>query len=415
MNRKLFVVITAMAGLVAAVANVNRAGAQVVPATDQWIVSVGRGQGACPGGVCSQWRTDLWIFNPSSTATANVTLSLFERVAFPTGLPATRAVEVEPGKTAEFVDVVYGLFGFESRFGALRAESDIPVAVTARVYDANVTVVGKETGTAGQYFQAVPAHQAIGLGQSTNLVGLAQTDAFRSNFGFAEVTGKAVTVRVERLNDAGEVIASKDYAVGAQGVIQFSIADIAGSAKLPVMEVERVRLTVKEGEGRIIPFASRIDNRSGDPVTVVPVVPQVKPGIYAIAVVRSDNSVAGGMTFYVEIVNGMPTKDHLFVNISTDCVNVSAEGYGGGSWTLDPFDSVDGDYYTFWNMLVPLYTGETIAVYDQVWLKFEPDGRVSGKMTRLLKQGPEAFSQCVGFKTDYTLVGAWVGPWTPPD
>ena len=47
-------VITAIVAALAAPASFA-----VAPATDLYLPSVGHAQGACPGGVCSQWRTDV--------------------------------------------------------------------------------------------------------------------------------------------------------------------------------------------------------------------------------------------------------------------------------------------------------------------------------------------------------------------
>ena len=50
----------------------------VAPATDVYLASVGHGQGACVDGICSEWATDAWIYNPSSTS-ATVTIAFLPR------------------------------------------------------------------------------------------------------------------------------------------------------------------------------------------------------------------------------------------------------------------------------------------------------------------------------------------------
>lgn len=234
------------------------------PGTDLFLPSVGHGRGACPGGVCSQWRTDVWIFNPPSNPPATVTVSFLQRdTANPT--PPTATVEVAPGQVREIADAVLELFGKDDAYGALRFVADVAVIVTGRIYDANVPT-SKGTGTAGQLFVGLPASLAIGAGQSTDLVGLAQESGgvWRSNFGFVETTGAAATVRVQRLDAAGNELAAKSYTVQGREAKQFNVNDVAG----PGSANQRLRLTVTAGSGRILAFGSRIDNVTGDPSTV---------------------------------------------------------------------------------------------------------------------------------------------------
>jgi hypothetical protein len=50
-----------------------------VPGTDVYLVSVGHTPGVCVGGVCAQWRTDAWVFNPSATQSAVVDIVFLPR------------------------------------------------------------------------------------------------------------------------------------------------------------------------------------------------------------------------------------------------------------------------------------------------------------------------------------------------
>ena len=51
------------------------------PGTDLFLPSVGHGQGSCPGGICAQWRTDAWVFNPDTAKPAAVTIYFLQRGA----------------------------------------------------------------------------------------------------------------------------------------------------------------------------------------------------------------------------------------------------------------------------------------------------------------------------------------------
>lgn len=234
------------------------------PATDLFLPSVGHARGACPDGVCSQWRTDVWVFNPASNPAANVTVRFLLRDTVNTSTDL-RTLTVAPGEVLELADIVYELFGKDNAYGALRFVSDVAVVVTGRIYDANVQT-GKGTGTAGQLFVGIPADVAIGSGQSTDLIGVAQdsADLWRSNFGFVETVGATATVRVQRLDALGNELAAKSYNVREWEAKQFNVSDVVG----PASANQRLRVSVTSGSGRVVAFASRIDNTTGDPSTV---------------------------------------------------------------------------------------------------------------------------------------------------
>jgi hypothetical protein len=174
-------------------------------------------------------------------------------------------VVVEPLQTRELDDVVLALFGVEE-YGALRFLSDAPVVVTGRIFDANV-VTNKGTGSAGQFFAGQQASAAVGAEESVDLIGLAQDSSglVRTNFGFLEVAGQACTVEVRRLDGEGDPVGTaRAYSLLPWQPSQFPLTDVGGT----LGSNHRLRVTVTGGSGRVIAFASRVDNRTGDPSTV---------------------------------------------------------------------------------------------------------------------------------------------------
>ena len=236
----------------------------VVAGKDLYLPSVGHGQGQCPGGICSQWRSDAWIYNPSSSAPATVQVSFLNRDQ-QNNNPPSETVTIAPGETKELVDAVFTVFNLDGAYGALRFVSDLDVVVTGRVYDENV-VTNKGSGTAGQFFAGLPADMAIGNGESTDLIGLAQDSGnlSRTNFGFVETGGAAVTVEVSKHDALGVTLATKTYQLRTREVIQKSITEIGGVLGTN----QRLAVRVTGGSGRVLAFASRLDNRTGDPSTV---------------------------------------------------------------------------------------------------------------------------------------------------
>jgi hypothetical protein len=245
----------------------------VTPGKDFYLVSVGHAQGACVGtpAVCAQWRTAMWIFNPSASATAQVTMYFLERnKANPA--PVQQSITIAPLETKEYLDAVLTPLGVDGKYGGIRVTSDIDVIVTGRIYDENVPSTKGGTGTTGQFFAGLPPTMAIGNGSSSSdLIGLAQDGAsssgvWRSNFGFQEVTGESCTAQVQRIDANGNVLATKSYTIEGRAQRQYAITDIGGTQ--PPGLNQRIRVTVTGGNGKVLVFGSRIDNKTGDPSTV---------------------------------------------------------------------------------------------------------------------------------------------------
>jgi len=241
----------------------------VAPSTDQYLVSVARVQGSCPGGICALFRTDTWVFNPSTTQSATVTIDFLKRdQANPTPF-ATKTVTVGAKATLELADIFNNVNGFniDPATGALGITSNVPVVVTGRIYDVNVST-SQGTGTAGQFYPGLDAKLAIGNGQFVDVIGTAvQTDVWRTNLSIIETTGHDATLKIERIDSAGTTLGSiASYPVRAREAKQIgNVLTQMGSAPL---SNQRIRVTVISGTGRVLVTASRLDSRTGDPFTI---------------------------------------------------------------------------------------------------------------------------------------------------
>jgi hypothetical protein len=241
-----------------------------VPGMDLYVPAVGHGLGQVVDGVRANWRGDVWVFNPSTTQPATVDIFLLLRDQGNPN-PSSRRITVNARETRYLPDVVFNTFGLDNTFGGLRIVSTIPVVVSGRSYDANVTVVGKGQGSAGQFFSGVPADLAIGLGDVTDVIGLDQdgfqtSGTWRSNLAFVETSGNPVDLTVSRIDSNGTVLGTLGASLQGRQVSQInyvitSIVNTTGTN-------QRIRVAVTGGTGRVIANASRMDNRTGDPATV---------------------------------------------------------------------------------------------------------------------------------------------------
>ncbi len=256
-----------LAAMVALVVTAGSASA-VTPGKDLFIPSVGRLKGACTKGVCAQLRTDVWVYC-TSAGSPIVTLTFLPRDSENPAPQYTHTFQFVGGQTVELLDIFQTVWGIDGVAGALRVTAQDDVAVTARVYDANVqTNIG--TGTAGQFYEGIPAELALEPGESTTVVGLAeQGGVWRSNLLFVETTGGTVYLWLGRIDASGQsLFTNNGYTVRGfearhiNRVLQF----LGGSG---TMTNQRVRVWVQSNStGRLLVAGSRIDSRTGDPFTI---------------------------------------------------------------------------------------------------------------------------------------------------
>jgi len=247
-------------------------GMAVMPGTDLYVPALAHSGGF--GG--AQWRGDVWIFNPASQpATVDIDLLLRQ----PNPNPISQRVTVNPGETMYFQDIVGdGLFQQTNAAGGVRIVASVPVLVTARSYDANVTT-SKGTGTSGTFFAGIPASVAIGTGDATDVIGLDQdaasdTGAWRSNLALVETTGNTANFVLDRYDSDGTLVGSLACdgsnsacaPLGPREVRQFDL--VLANFSPATGSNQRIRVRVTGGSGRLIAAGSRIDNVSGDPSAV---------------------------------------------------------------------------------------------------------------------------------------------------
>jgi hypothetical protein len=137
------------------------------------------------------------------------------------------------------------------------------LAVSSRTYN------NAAGGTFGQYVPGLPESEAIKEGEEVRLIQLTRNNDYRTNIGFAGLSPSEIDVRVDLHRGNGDWIRGKTYTVDAYGYRQ--INDIIG--KLAGGDVDEAYALVKSSTpgARYFTYASVVDNRSGDPVLILPV------------------------------------------------------------------------------------------------------------------------------------------------
>jgi hypothetical protein len=221
--------------------------------TDLFIPMAGRGAGAYP----SNSFTTVYLYNPSATA-VSVDLSFLERNKDNVATSPPKVTDtLAAGETRVYEDIVETTFG-KAAYGAVRIQCAEKIVASARVFS-------KESEDAplpqsfGQDFAATPASFAIGVNESTEILGGYSTlpyqdSAARFNLGCVETTGVGgVTVRWIARDAAGVEQKHYDRPVPrlsqTQGFFHqyFDGIDLANS---------RVSANVIAGSGKVICYGS---------------------------------------------------------------------------------------------------------------------------------------------------------------
>jgi hypothetical protein len=379
-----------------------------VPGVDLYVPAVGHGTGAVSGGVAALWRGDVWVFNPSTTQSATVDIFLLLRnQANPN--PAVRRITVTAGETRYLPDIVFNNFGLDGTYGGLRIVSTIPVVVSGRSYDANVTVVNKGQGTVGQFFSGVPASLAIGLGESTDIIGLDQdgfqtSGLWRSNLAFVETTGNPVDLTVSRIDSNGTQVGSITQHLEGRQVsqINYVITTIVNTTDTN----QRIRVTVTGGSGRVITNASRMDNRTGDPATIESVMVYMSGRFEGVVLDASGGTrVDGGLQ--LQIGGGAVTTYSGVTGIPCGADSYTLD-FSPDSGTSIPINAA-GTFVT--TVSIP-YTDLSTTIFTTNWTLTgarAKDGTWTGTLESDTSGGTGSWAPCNALNVTRAWRAAWTG------
>ncbi|HEX7154140.1 MAG TPA: hypothetical protein VF618_21815 [Thermoanaerobaculia bacterium] len=213
----------------------------------------------------SQWQSDVRLAHTWPIAMR------YELTFTTTGADGSKGMQttvtVNPNQTLALDDLLARWFGAgalnDSMSGLLLVRPlDTPVA-PGRTIAASRLYNKAAQGSFGQFIAAVPLSRFIANGaHGLTLTQLAQSDAFRTNFGIVEGSGKAARVKVEAFDHAGaklfesmlDLLPGEHRQLGA-----FFAANNVSTANA------RVNVSVVSSTGRAYAYASVVDNKTGDP------------------------------------------------------------------------------------------------------------------------------------------------------
>jgi hypothetical protein len=231
----------------------------------------------------SLFESDVRIANTSAQA---MKYQLFFTLTHTDGTQSGQSttIQVDPGATMALDDILTSFFGTGSdgatALGVLEirplttTQSNFSTPVSVQTVASSRTYNTTPTGTFGQFVPAIPFSKFIG--QSTDVTNktilslqqIAQSAAYRTNFGIVEGAGEPANVLVHIFNNAGTEVAPAIPISLLPGEHQQRNLLAENGITLPDgrFEVEVVSAT-----GKVTAYASVLDNLTNDPLMVFPV------------------------------------------------------------------------------------------------------------------------------------------------
>lgn len=232
--------------------------ASAAGSSGRWVAASAKASGA----EGTNWVTDLKVEN---TEEDDVRFRVVFLAAGRSNLDAPSAeYRLAPGGTLAIGDVLgAGLFGRSGAGAVLVAPvspTDASLIVASRTYNQT------SAGTYGQFIAGASSGGALVSGGRAWILGLAENADFRTNVGAVNLSATAATVRFRFRSGAdGEVLGTTALELAPFGQGQLNRAMVtAGVSGVSDVFAE----VVLEAGASVLPWASVIDNRTGDPIFV---------------------------------------------------------------------------------------------------------------------------------------------------
>ena len=205
------------------------------------------------------WLTDLGLYNPGD---AEVTAQLtFQPRGGDAGGGTAATVVIPAGEARELDDVVATVLG-TSGSGALRIAADGRLTVSSRTYNTATD------GTFGQAIGGVGIGAGLAPGESARLVGLVQGGGFHTNLGLANA-GPATGLAAVELYDAdGSLLTTLEVELAPHGWEQLN--EVFAHQGFAAVAHGSIVVRNTSAATLLTPYASVVDDVTGDPSYVAP-------------------------------------------------------------------------------------------------------------------------------------------------
>jgi hypothetical protein len=218
------------------------------------------------------FHTDLWVRNGSVSSPLTVSARL--RCSVGTCPSDAKTINLGPGETKLYSDAVGTLFGAPEAAGAIELTPTVgsgKLFATSRTYTPSLPAPTNGTAIPGLPLADVKTI-ALFLGLGTN--GGDVTSGFRTNAGAYNPLPFSVTITFYLYSGTGALLGQKDFLWGPNEAKQ--INDVFAALGAPGA-VTRDAYLVMVATLPILPYATVIDNQSGDSIYVRPTDDEAKP------------------------------------------------------------------------------------------------------------------------------------------
>ncbi|HEX9160190.1 MAG TPA: hypothetical protein VF980_00670, partial [Thermoanaerobaculia bacterium] len=282
-----------------------------------------------PGANGSLFQSDIRLANVSSQAMTYL-LNFTPSATDGTQTGITTTIQVDPGVTTALDDILSSFFGTASTGSAtgmleIRPLTDTQTSPLFSLIPSNIltSVASSRTynvtslGTFGQFIPAIPFAQFVGKGDILSLQQIAQSVAYRTNFGLVEAAGEPADVIIHVFDKLGNLLADIPESLLPSEHLVLNGLLIQNNITL---DDGRVEIEVVSSTGKVTGYASVLDNATNDPLLVSAILKSaVKSNRYVVPGVAYTNGVAHWRT------------DARLFNAAADPVDVKLTFYPEGA------------------------------------------------------------------------------------
>ncbi|MCU0290886.1 MAG: hypothetical protein MUF10_02710 [Thermoanaerobaculaceae bacterium] len=253
------------------------------------------------------WVTDMVVHNPGPTS-ASVNIYFLKEKQDNSATRGT-TFPVAAGRSLKLKDVVEDIFGVSAASGALLIGSTVPVLVASRTFN------DQPSGTFGQYVPAARVADLVSGTTPVRLVQLTKNAIYRTNIGIASMSASATPITVTLYRSSGALAGVYSEVVDAWGFKQFN--DVFDKAHAGTADDAYAIVTSTLPAARYFAYASVIDGRTGDPITVIPVASTSAPAPAAVDAPDADTPDASTVTVFSDDFEGAyPSPYWTFSHVS---------------------------------------------------------------------------------------------------
>jgi hypothetical protein len=237
------------------------------------------------GANSSMFQSDVRIANVAATVQK---YQLFFTLSGTDGTKSgqTTIIQVDPGTQMALDDILTSFFGAGSDGSGAAGVLEIRPLTTTSTSSTGSGTVSVQTvassktynvttnGTFGQFIPAIPFSQFIGKAADgaaktfLSLQQIAQSSAYRTNFGLLEAAGEPADVLVHIFDNGGQELASLPMSLQAGEHKQLN--GFLATNGITVGD-GRIEVEVTSSTGKVSAYASVVDNLTNDPLLVSPV------------------------------------------------------------------------------------------------------------------------------------------------